>query len=113
MVAIGAGAALALSGALFQRTTANALGSPDIIGVNAGAAAGIVTTLTVWPGVLPVPLGALLGALTAVVLVYSGSMGRFGQLQTTQIVIAGIAVAAVCLALVNFAVSQLRIEVAQ
>ncbi|KOC91063.1 FecCD family ABC transporter permease [Winslowiella iniecta] len=113
LVAIGAGAALALSGALFQRTTANALGSPDIIGVNAGAAAGIVTTLTVWPGVLPVPLGALLGALTAVVLVYSGSMGRFGQLQTTQIVIAGIAVAAVCLALVNFAVSQLRIEVAQ
>lgn len=113
LVAIGAGAALALSGALFQRTTANALGSPDIIGVNAGAAVGIVATLTVWPGVLPVPLGALLGALAAVALVYAGSMGRFGQLQTTQVVIAGIAIAAVGMALVNFAVSQLRIEVAQ
>lgn len=113
LVAIGAGAALAVSGALFQLTTRNALGSPDIIGVNAGAAAGIVATLVVWPHVLPVPVGALLGALLAVTLVYAGSLRRFGPLQTTQIVIAGIAIAAVCLALVNFAVSQLRIEVAQ
>ncbi|MBS9431487.1 FecCD family ABC transporter permease [Photorhabdus hainanensis] len=113
LVAIGAGATLALSGSLFQLTTRNALGSPDIIGVNAGAAAGIVATLIIWPGVLPIPLGALLGASFAVLLVYAGNISRSGQMQTTKIVISGIAIAALCMAFVNFAISNVRLEQAQ
>ncbi|NDK99057.1 FecCD family ABC transporter permease [Photorhabdus bodei] len=113
LVAIGAGATLALSGSLFQLTTRNALGSPDIIGVNAGAAAGIVTTLIIWPGVFPVALGALLGASFAVLLVYAGNISASGQMQTTRIVISGIAIAALCMAFVNFAISNVRLEQAQ
>lgn len=59
LVALGAGAALAISGAIFQTTTHNALASPDIIGITTGASAGVVATLLLWPGVMPVPLGHL------------------------------------------------------
>ncbi len=59
LVALGAGAALAISGAIFQTTTHNALASPDIIGITTGASAGVVATLLLWPGVMPVPLGGI------------------------------------------------------
>lgn len=113
LVAIGAGAALAISGALFQLTSRNVLASPDIIGVNAGASAGIVATLLVWPNFLPVPVGALAGATLVMLLVFAWSGGRGGQRQVFAMVISGIALGALSLAFVNFAVSQVRIEQAQ
>ncbi|WP_416776242.1 FecCD family ABC transporter permease [Xenorhabdus budapestensis] len=113
LLAIGAGIALALSGTLFQLTTRNALGSPDIIGINAGAAVGIMAALLIWPGVLPIPLGGLLGAGLAVLLVYFGNGAGLGRMQTGKIVISGVAVAAFCMAMVDFAVSNIRIEQAQ
>ncbi|CAM3155799.1 Ferric enterobactin transport system permease protein FepG [Xenorhabdus nematophila ATCC 19061] len=113
LVAIGAGITLALSGSLFQLTTRNALGSPDIIGVNGGAAVGIVLAMVVWPEILPVPLGALLGAILAVLLVYLGNGAGFGHMQANKIIISGIAIAALCMAFVDFAASNIRIEQAQ
>ncbi|MDR5609616.1 MULTISPECIES: iron chelate uptake ABC transporter family permease subunit [unclassified Arsenophonus] len=113
LVAIGAGMTLALSGALFQITTRNALGSPDIIGINAGAAVGIMLVLLFWPGVLPIPVGALIGAVVAVLLVYVANGAVNGEIQTAKIVLSGIAVAALCMALVDFAISNTRIEQAQ
>ncbi|WP_255434717.1 iron chelate uptake ABC transporter family permease subunit [Auritidibacter ignavus] len=41
LVAIGVGIALGLAGALFQTVTRNPLGSPDVIGLSAGAGAGV------------------------------------------------------------------------
>ncbi|CNL58830.1 putative iron-siderophore transport system%2C membrane permease [Yersinia aldovae] len=108
LVALGAGAALAISGAIFQTTTRNALGSPDIIGITAGASAGVVATLLLWPGVIPVPVGAFLGACCAVALVYAGSINNLSH--SGKIVISGIAVGALCMAFVNFAISQVRLE---
>ena len=58
LAALGAGAALGLSGALFQSVTRNPLGSPDVIGLTAGASAGAVAAAMVWPGLLPVAWGA-------------------------------------------------------
>ncbi|MDC9613888.1 iron chelate uptake ABC transporter family permease subunit [Xenorhabdus khoisanae] len=113
LVAIGAGMTLALSGSLFQLTTRNALGSPDIIGVNGGAAVGIVMAMVVWPDVLPVPLGALLGAMFAVLLVYLGNGAGIGNMSANKIVISGIAIAALCTAFVDFASSNIRLEQAQ
>lgn len=110
LVAIGAGAALALSGSLFQLITRNTLGSPDIIGVNAGATAGIAATLIIWPGTIPAPLGALLGASFAVLLVFSGNMPRSRNIQATKIIICGIAISALCMAFVNLALSNIRLE---
>ncbi|MDX7988363.1 iron ABC transporter permease [Xenorhabdus sp. 12] len=110
LVAIGAGITLALSGSLFQLTTRNALGSPDIIGVNGGAAVGIVVAMVIWPEVLPVPLGALLGALIAVLLVFLGNGAGFGTMRANKIIISGIAIAALSMAFVDFASSNIRIE---
>ncbi|WZB60803.1 iron chelate uptake ABC transporter family permease subunit [Achromobacter xylosoxidans] len=59
LAALGAGAALGLSGALFQSVTRNPLGSPDVIGLTAGASDGAVAAAMVWPGLLPVAWGAL------------------------------------------------------
>ncbi|MDX7998418.1 iron ABC transporter permease [Xenorhabdus sp. Reich] len=113
LVAIGAGITLALSGSLFQLTTRNALGSPDIIGINGGAAVGIVVAMVLWPDVLPVPLGALLGAILAVLLVYLGNGAGIGNMQANKIIISGIAIAALSMAFVDFASSNIRLEQAQ
>ncbi len=69
-VAIGVGAALGLSGALFQSVTRNPLGSPDVIGLSAGAGAGAAICALMFPGTVPVALGALIGAVAAMALVY-------------------------------------------
>ncbi|WP_340609226.1 FecCD family ABC transporter permease [Xenorhabdus bharatensis] len=113
LLAIGAGMALALSGALFQLTTRNTLGSPDIIGINAGAALGIMVALLVWPDVLPTSVGAISGAGLAVLLVYLGNGAGMDRMQTGKIVISGIAIAAFCMAMVDFAVANIRAEQAQ
>lgn len=57
LCALGAGMALGLSGAVFQSLSRNPLGSPDILGVNAGASAGAVLWL-LWLPELPLLPGA-------------------------------------------------------
>ncbi|MBF0722806.1 MULTISPECIES: FecCD family ABC transporter permease [Sanguibacter] len=111
VVGICAGAALGISGAIFQSVTRNPLGSPDIIGLNAGAAAGAAAVTLVWPGLLPAPVGALLGGAVAVVLVLLGA-GRGVQAPLRMVVI-GIGVGAMSLAFVQFAITRTRREQAQ
>jgi iron complex transport system permease protein len=110
-VGLGAGAALGISGAIFQSITRNPLGSPDIIGLNAGAAAGAAAVTLVWPGLLPAPIGALAGATIAVVLVLLGA-GR-GMQSPHRMVVIGIGIGAMALAFVQFAVARTRREQAQ
>lgn len=60
LTALGAGAALGLSGAMFQTMMRNPLASPDVIGFTAGAGCGAVAAVLLTGGmVLP---GALAGA---------------------------------------------------
>ncbi|MGB3435629.1 iron chelate uptake ABC transporter family permease subunit, partial [Achromobacter sp.] len=108
LAALGAGAALGLSGALFQSITRNPLGSPDIIGLTAGASAGAVAVTMVWPGAMPLAWGAAGGALLATAGVWFGSGAGFSAPQ--RMVIAGIAVAAIALAFVQYGLSNLRRE---
>ena len=57
------GAAFGLSGAIFQRLARNPLASPDIIGINAGAAAAAVFVIVIVHGTrAQVTLGALAGS---------------------------------------------------
>lgn len=99
-----AGAAFALAGSLFQSVTRNPLGSPDLIGLGAGASAGAAAAALVWPGVIPAPVGALAGALVAVVAVYLGSGKGFAAPQ--RMVVTGIAVAAMAVAFVRLALAR-------
>ena len=104
----GRGRGAGLSGALFQSVTRNPLGSPDVIGLTAGASAGAVATAMVWPGLLPVAWGAAAGALLAMAAVWFGSGAGFAAPQ--RMVVAGIAVGALALAFVQYALSNLRRE---
>lgn len=103
LVAILAGAAFGLSGALFQTVTRNPLGSPDVLGLAAGAGAGVALVTLYSPVPLPAPVGALLGAGAAIGLV-ALSTGR-GLSSTSRVIIAGVAVAAMASAVTQFVVT--------
>ncbi|MFR9724205.1 FecCD family ABC transporter permease [Streptomyces sp. MS19] len=102
VVAIGTGAALGLSGALFQSVTRNPLGSPDVIGLASGAGAGAAVVALMMPGGVPVPLGALAGATAAMVLVYVSTGSGFRN--PGRLVVAGIGVAAMATAFTQYVV---------
>ncbi|MDT0329656.1 FecCD family ABC transporter permease [Nocardiopsis lambiniae] len=102
-VALGTGAALGLSGALFQSVTRNPLGSPDVIGLGAGAGAGAACAALLMPGIVPAPVGALLGATLAMVVV--ASVTGTGLRHPGRLIVAGIGVAAMAQAFTHFVVS--------
>ena len=65
------GAALGISGAIFQSLARNPLASPDVIGFTPGAALGAVLTLALWPGsTLRMALGAVIGGMATAAAVY-------------------------------------------
>ncbi|MFT2015628.1 FecCD family ABC transporter permease [Streptomyces sp. 796.1] len=101
-VAIATGAAFGLSGALFQSVTRNPLGSPDVIGLGSGAGAGAAIVALFLPDVLPVSVGALLGALVAMGLVYVSTGTGFRS--PGRLVVAGIGVAAMSTAITQYVV---------
>ncbi|MBC3989729.1 iron chelate uptake ABC transporter family permease subunit [Streptomyces sp. AC563] len=101
-VAIATGAAFGLSGALFQSVTRNPLGSPDVIGLGAGAGAGAATVALFLPDVVPASVGALLGALLAMGLVYVSTGTGFRS--PGRLVVAGIGVAAMATAVTQYVV---------
>ncbi|MFD8947084.1 FecCD family ABC transporter permease, partial [Streptomyces californicus] len=105
-VAIGVGAALGLSGALFQSVTRNPLGSPDVIGLSAGAGAGAAFCALMFPDTVPVPVGALIGAILAMALVYVSTGTGFRN--PARLVIAGIGVAAMGAAVTQYVVYALE-----
>ena len=72
LVAWLVGVMLALAGGIMQSLTRNALASPDITGVTAGASLGAVLLLVVFPNaeVISLPLAALSGGLIVAVLIY-------------------------------------------
>lgn len=102
VVALATGAALGLSGALFQSVTRNPLGSPDVIGLASGAGAGAAIVALLLPDEVPVSLGALGGALAAMALVYVSTGTGFRN--PGRLVVAGIGVAAMSTALTQYVV---------
>lgn len=71
LTALLVGAAFGLSGAIFQRIAHNPLASPDIIGINAGAAAAAVFVIVVVGGTSnQVTFGALAGAVSTATAIY-------------------------------------------
>jgi len=75
LAGFGAGAALALSGALMQLLTRNALADPYVLGVSSGASVGALCAMllgglgvTAWWSEWSIAGGAVLGALAATLL---------------------------------------------
>jgi iron complex transport system permease protein len=86
LVALGAGASLALCGIILQTVVRNPLASPYTLGVGSGAALGAavaIVLLGIHPG-----FGALVGALTITALLL-GLLGR-GELDSNRLLLAGV-----------------------
>lgn len=96
--AIGAGAALGVSGAIFQSLARNALGSPDVIGFTTGAATGALVQIVLF-GAQPtqVGLGTIVGGVVTagVVLILAR---RGGGVSGPRLVLVGIGVGAIAAA---------------
>ncbi|PRA81130.1 iron ABC transporter permease [Microbacterium sp. MYb66] len=111
LAAVFFGAALALSGTVFQTITRNPLGSPDVIGLTTGAYTGALIVMTSGGGSgASVGIGAILGgfgtaALMALLVAGRGALGY-------RIVIVGIGVSAVLAALNAWMLLRARREVA-
>ncbi|MGI5271555.1 FecCD family ABC transporter permease [Nonomuraea sp. CA-218870] len=105
------GAALGLAGAIFQNLTRNALGSPDVIGLDAGSYTGAlfaITVLSSTPAQLAVSSAA--GGLAAAAAVYFLSL-RSG-LSGMRLIVIGIAVNAMLTAVNSWIVLRAELEVA-
>lgn len=86
-----AGCALALAGTLIQAVLNNAMASPNVIGVNAGAGFAALLSVTLAPGAAGLmPLASFLGALAAALFIYA--LAARAGLSRTTLILAGIAV---------------------
>lgn len=94
VMAMLVGAALGVSGAIFQALTANPLGSPDITGFTVGAATGALVQIIIFNGgPLAIGTGAMLGGFATGAAVYL--LSRSNGVTGTRFVLIGIGVAAV------------------
>lgn len=103
LVGIAVGVALGLSGALMQALTRNPLADPGLLGVNAGAAAAMVTAVGVLglTSRLQLVWAAVAGAAVVSVLVYLlGATGRGGA-TPVRLALAGTAISAALYAYVS------------
>lgn len=89
------GAALGVSGAVFQSVSRNALGSPDIIGFTTGSASGALAQIVIFGGgAVAVTISALGGGLVTAALVYALSI-KGGISSSYRLVLVGIGIGAV------------------
>ncbi|HAU88041.1 MAG TPA: ABC transporter permease [Lachnospiraceae bacterium] len=100
IVAMLAGAALAVAGVLFQAVLKNPLADPGIIGISSGASfAAMLVTICAPACYLYAPLFACLGGLIAFFMVYSLSWK--GGLSPLRILLVGIAIDVMLKGLMN------------
>lgn len=106
------GAALGMSGAIFQRIARNPLASPDIIGVTAGATACAVLTIVVLNGTATqVTWGALVGSTVTSIAIYllSYRQGVTGY----RLVLVGIGATAMLTSVTSYLMTRAEIYDAQ
>jgi iron complex transport system permease protein len=111
LAAIGFGAALGVSGAIFQTLTRNPLASPDIIGLANGSFTGMLIALLLlggsWPALMA---GSLLGGLAAAVAIF---LLAFRQgLSGFRFIVVGIGVSAMLAAFNSWLLLRADLDVA-
>ena len=112
LAGLAVGAAFGLSGAIFQRLANNQLASPDIIGVNAGAAvAAVFAIVVVHASGTAVTVAALTGAAATAIATYLLAYRR--GVTGYRLILVGIGVAAILNALVQYLLTRAEIYDAQ
>ena len=105
------GAALGCAGSVFQNLTRNPLGSPDVIGLDAGAYTGVLIAITVFGGTAGgLAAGSLTGGLAAAAVVYVLSIKS--GLSGLRLIVIGIAVNAMLTAVNQWIVLRAELDVA-
>ncbi len=93
LAAFACGGLLALAGTLLQVLLRNPLADPYILGISGGAAVGALSALALGLAALSVNIGALLGAVAAIILVFSlGWRGR--GVEPERMLLAGVVLSA-------------------
>ena len=109
LLGIVLGAALGMSGAVFQSLTRNPLGSPDIIGFSTGAyTGGLVVILLFGGGYLQTAVGAVAGGLATALLVYVLAYSR--GIQGFRLIIVGIGVSATLASVNSWLVTRANLD---
>jgi iron complex transport system permease protein len=111
-LAVLAGAALAVSGAVFQSLSRNPLGSPDIVGFTTGSASGAVLAIIVFgggPGAAAA--SAVVGGVLTALVVYG--LAAVGGGAARRLVLVGIGISAMLVALNSYLISRARLDSAQ
>ena len=106
LTALLAGAALGMSGAVFQQVARNPLVAPDVVGVAGGASLAAVAVIVFGAGV-PLSVAALAGALVAGALLYALAWRR--GVSGHRFVLVGIGMAALAQAGVGYVLTEGRI----
>ena len=103
LLALVAGGALSLAGALFQAMLRDALATPYTLGISAGASLGAVAVIAAgWQMIWGIPatwVGALAGAFAVLSLVLGGFSKR-RKISAFSLLLTGVAINSVCAALI-------------
>ena len=108
LTAMLVGPMLAMSGAIFQGLVRNPLVSPDIIGINAGAAVAAVFWIVTGLSLALLPPVAFLGAAGAAATVYLLSWR--GRMSAPRLVLVGVGMNAVLTAGITFLIVRAEIN---
>lgn len=102
------GAGLSVVGVVLQALVRNPLADPHIIGVSAGASVGATAVIVFGVstfGIYSLSAAAFLGALVALVLVYTLAQ-RSGRLSPLRLILAGVAISYLFSAVTSFLIFQ-------
>lgn len=108
LVAIMVGGALAMSGAIFQGLVRNELASPDIIGINTGAAGVGFIFLLVTRDATHLPVVLFGGAMATAAIIYSLSWK--GGISPNRLILVGVAVQSMMVAIETFMVRRFPMD---
>jgi iron complex transport system permease protein len=108
-VAVAVGAAFGVSGALFQRVVDNPLASPDVIGIESGAAFVAVALIVFASGAgTGLTLAALAGAVLTAAAIYALSHRR--GVTGYRLVLVGIGISALLRAVISYLLTRAQIS---
>lgn len=107
--AIMIGAALAMSGAIFQGLVRNPLVSPDIIGINGGASLLAVIWIIYGLNADFLPVAAFAGAVTTAALIYGLTWKR--GIDPARMILVGIGIGAAVNAATTFVTIRFPVEI--
>ncbi len=106
LLAIIVGGGLSIAGVVFQALLRNPLAEPFILGVSSGGTFGAVLVISfgVSISLLSIPMASFIGALIVMVIVYYIAE-RYGQVDSTTLLLTGIMVGAFFNAMILFTIA--------